>query len=316
MKREWYLTFHGGEGRSDLNSIHAYSAEGKKIGKVLDRSSLPADVELRELRGHVFGPDGDLYVANAYKENSEVLRFHGARDKNGRHGFRDIFVRNDVTKNPGLSHPFNIVFDAHGDLYVTSQNTSLVLRYHGPNSPAGEAGTPMPPAAHLAGTGSGKLSPGIFCASANVAPDGLKVVRKAVFASGFLYVADRDADCVRKYDAATGAFLLAITAPGMIDKPIHLVADGDTLYVGNRGNESVVKCDLKTGQVSSYIHPKSGGLNNPSGLALGNDGYLYVASRGSHQILRYRLSDGWPDKHPFIDKLEDEPEFIEAVDPR
>ena len=51
MKHEWYLTFHGGEGHNDLNSIHAYSADGKKLGKALDRSSLPADVELRELRG-------------------------------------------------------------------------------------------------------------------------------------------------------------------------------------------------------------------------------------------------------------------------
>jgi sugar lactone lactonase YvrE len=54
-------------------------------------------------------------------------------------------------------------------------------------------------------------------------------------------------------------------------------------------------------------------LKNPAGLAFGNDGFFYVASRGSRQILRYRLEDGRPDKHPFIDALADDPEFIEPV---
>ena len=313
MKRAWYLTFHGGDGRSDLNSIHAYAADGKGMGKALDRSSLPATVELRELRGHTFGPDGELYVANAFQDFSQILRFRGTRDKKGKHAFRDVFVQSDAVRNPGLSHPFNIVFDARGDLFVTSQNTSLTLRYHGPQSANGEPGTPMPLAPSLALMKNQKFSSGTFCASAKEVPDGLKVVRKAIFAAGRLYVADRDADCVRKYDPATGASLGAIVAPSMIDKPIHLAVSGDMLYIGNRGNESVVKCDLHSEQVMPFIHPKAGGLNNPSGLAIGDDGYFYVASRGSRQILRYRLSDGWPDKHPFIDHLEDEPEFIESV---
>ena len=313
MKHAWYLTFHGGEGRSDLNSIHAYTSDGKQMGKVLDRASLPATVELRELRGHTIGPDGDLYVANAFQDYSQILRFHGKRGKKGKHSFRDIFVQNDAVRNPGLSHPFNIVFNVHGDLFVTSQNTSLTLRYHGPKSTIGLPGTPMPLAASLAQVKNQKFSPGTFCASAKEVPNGLKVVREAVFAAGHLYVADRDADCVRKYEPGTGAYLGAIAAPGLLDKPIHLAVSGDVLYIGNRGNESVVKCNLRDEQVVPFIHPKSGGLDNPSGLAFGDDGYFYVASRGSRQILRYRLADGWPDKHPFVDGLDDEPEFIEPV---
>ena len=313
MNHEWYLTFHGGDGRSDLNSIHVYSADGKKLRKALDRSSLPADVELRELRGVTFGPDGDLYVANAFQDFSQIIRFHGTRDKEGKHAFRDVFVQNDAVRNPGLSHPFNIAFDAHGDMFVSSQNTSLTLRYHGPKSVAGQPGTPMPVAPSLALMKNHKFMPGTFCASAKEVPDGLKVVRKAIFAAGRLYVADRDADCVRKYDPITGRYLGAIAAPVLLDKPIHLAESGGVLYVGNRGNESVVKCDLHSEKVEPFIHPKAGGLDNPSGIAIGDDGYFYAASRGSRQILRYRLSDGWPDKHPFIDELEDEPEFIVLV---
>lgn len=314
MKRRWHLTFHGGPDRSDLNSIHVYSPEGRHIGKALDRTSLPADLELRELRGHTFGPDGDLYVANAFKEYSQIIRFHGAHDRRGKHAFREVFVWNDPIANPGLSHPFSITFDLRGDLYVTSQNTSLVMRYHGPNSIAGKPGSPMPLPESLARSKHRKFVQGTFCASAREVAHGLTVVRAAAFAQGFLWVVDRDADCVRKYEPVTGAHLDAIAARDLIDKPIQLAADGTTLYIGNRGNESVVKFDLLTGKMTPFNRPKSGGLNNPSGLAFGNDGWFYVGSRGSRQILRFRLSDGLPDARLFIDELEDEPEFIERID--
>ena len=314
MKRRWHLTFHGGADRSDLNSVHVYSSEGQHVGKALDRASLPEDLELRELRGHTFGPDGDLYVANAFREFSEIIRFHGTRDRRGKHSFREVFVRNDPVANPGLSHPFSITFDLRGDLYVTSQNASLTLRYHGPNSTAGKPGSPMPLPESLANLKRPKFPPGTFCASAADVAHGLTVVREAAFAGGFLWVVDRDADCVRKYDPATAAYLDAISAPGLIDKPIHLAVDGNTLYIGNRGNESVVKCDLPTKKVTPFIRPKSGGLKNPSGLAFGSDGWFYAGSRGSRQILRYRLSDGSPDARPFIDELQDEPEFLERAD--
>jgi DNA-binding beta-propeller fold protein YncE len=171
----------------------------------------------------------------------------------------------------------------------------------------------MPIAPALAKMNNRQFMPGTFCASAGEVPDGLKVVRKAVFAAGRLYVADRDADCVRKYDPDTGACLGVIAAPHLIDKPIHLVVNGGALYIGNRGNESVVKCDLHSENVVPFIRPKDGGLDNPSGMAIGEDGYLYVASRGTRQVLRYLLADGRADKHPFIDKLDDEPEFIALV---
>ena len=174
----------------------------------------------------------------------------------------------------------------------------------------------MPTAPSLALLKNQSFMPGTFRASAKEVPNGLAVVRRAVFGAGRLYVADRDADCVRKYDAVTGAHLGVIAAPGLIDKPIHLVVRDGILFAGNRGNESVVKCDLHSEQVAAFIHPKAGGLNNPSGLAFGDDGYIHMGSRGSRQVLRFRLDDGRPDQHPFIDRLDDEPQFIAPVSPR
>ena len=155
MPKEWYVSFHGGEEKTSLNNIHVYSADGKKLRKALNKKSLPEGVKLRELRGFAFGPDKDLYVVNAYFEYSEVVRFRGPLNKDGQHDFAGVFVKRHAELNPGIDHPFNLAFDSNGDLYVSSQNTNLVARYHGPLSKTGKPGTPMPlpePLAAPAGT--------------------------------------------------------------------------------------------------------------------------------------------------------------------
>ena len=144
MPKEWYISFHGGEEKASLNNIHVYSTEGQKLRKALNKKSLPSGIRLRELRGFVFGPDKNLYVVNAYFEYSEVLKFKGALNKDGQHDFANVFVKRHANFNPGIDHPFNLAFDFNGDLYVSSQNTNLVARYHGPSSKTGQPGTPMP----------------------------------------------------------------------------------------------------------------------------------------------------------------------------
>jgi streptogramin lyase len=311
MKKEWYLSFHGGEERKELNNIHVYSQSGRELRKALDTDHLPASVELRELRAHVFGPDGDLYIANAFRECSQILRFSRERDKHNQHRFHNIFIEFDQLTNPGLSHPFGVTFDHIGNLFVTSQNTNLVLRYHGPRTKL--AGKPLPLAPALAEMDIAEFAPGTFCAPAAKVANGLKAVRGILIADELLYVANRDADCINKFDPVTGADRGRVVAPGLIDKPIHLAAYGNNLYIGNRGNESIARYNLRTEIVRQFIAPRAGGLKNPSGLAVGNDGYIYVASRTSRQILRYRIEDGAADNRPFIDELQDEPQFITPI---
>jgi len=58
-------------------------------------------------------------------------------------------------------------------------------------------------------------------------------------------------------------------------------------------------------------------LSAPAGMALDKK-WLYVCSRESREVLRYRLNDGSPDSLPFIpcDELcdkDDGPEFILKV---
>ena len=57
------------------------------------------------------------------------------------------------------------------------------------------------------------------------------------------------------------------------------------------------------------IHPALG----PAGMAFGDDGFLYVASRNAKEILRYDATDGRPSGKPFIKDLADNPEFLMLV---
>jgi len=316
MPKEWYVSFHGGEEKTSLNNIHVYSTDGEKLRKALDKKSLAEGVKLRELRGFVFGPDKDLYVVNAYFEYSEILKFRGPLNKGGQHEFAGVFVKHHADLNPGIDHPFNVAFDSNGDLYVSSQNTNLVARYHGPLSKTGEPGTPMPLPEHL-DVEKIKLPPGTFVPSAKLATNGLLEVRAVIFApNGDLYIADRAADCVRIYQARTGHFLRdLISRADQVDKPIHLMLSPDSnyLFVGSGGNDSILRHDLRQNSTSVFITPKSGGLNGPAGMEFGDDGLLYVASRNTKEILRYDAKGGRPSGEPFIKNLGDNPEFLMLV---
>ncbi len=315
MPKEWYISFHGGEEKASLNNIHVYSTDGMKLRKALNKESLPEGIKLRELRGFVFGPDHNLYVVNAYFEYSQVLKFKGALNESGQHDFCEVFVKRHV-ENPGIDHPFNLAFDSEGDLYVSSQNTNLIARYHGPGSKEGKPGTPMPlpESLHLE---KAHFPPGTFVPSAKLASNGLMEVRAVIFASNNeMFVADRAADCVRIYEARTGRYLRNLSQQSdQLDRPIHLLLspDGRYLLIGSGGKDSIMRHDLRQTSTSVFVEPKSAGLNGPAGMAFGDDGFLYVASRNSKQILRYGGIDGRPRGKPFINDLEDNPEFLMLV---
>ena len=159
--------------------------------------------------------------------------------------------------------------------------------------------------------------PGTFIPSARLASNGLREVRAVIFApNNEMFVADRAADCVRIYEARTGRHLRNLSPQSdHLDRPIHLLLspDGRYLLIGSGGKDSVVRHDLRENSTSAFVQPKSAGLNGPAGMAFGDDGFFYVASRNSKQILRYRAIDGRPRGKPFINDLPDNPEFLMLV---
>jgi DNA-binding beta-propeller fold protein YncE len=311
----WYISFHGGDDDTDWNNIHVFDLAGKPLGKALATHTLPGGLELRELRGFEFGPDGALYVANAYQHASQVLRFTGDVNKHQQHEFIDIFVSRHQD-NPGLAHPFDVSFGPDQNLYVPSQDTNVVGRYYGPHGAGGHPGQPMPFPEALAHENVRHLPPGTFVPSAEHVPEGVRTVRRTLFGpGGDLFVADRDSNSVKRYETTSGK-LRAIYKHHKLEKPVHLVVrpDDGAVLVGSREQNAIFVLDPETEAIDMLVKPSAGGLDAPAGMAIGPDGKLYVCSRKGKSILRFDPQTGVPDPEPFISGLRDYPEFISLVE--
>jgi len=314
-----YLSFHGGTGAGNWNNIHAYDVGGTKIGKVLDKSSLSKKVDLRELRGFDLGPDGDLYVVNAFQHYSQVLRFSGAPDESGKHAFIDVFAEIDADSNPGLVHPFHIAFSPSGDLYVSAQDTNLVLRYWGPHATDGKPGEPMPlPPKLAASSGASELAPGSFVVSAKFAgkhnlPVGLQAVRDVHFdTSGRLLVVDEgtggNGRVLRMDDEGN-----VLEHAGCLPSPTHLVgvATEPTLYLSCKDDNAIWRSTGDSLDFRPWLQADD--LDAPAGMALNSEGSLFVASRLGNAVYRYRADEVPTREAVVVDGLKDHPEFLMLV---
>lgn len=307
----WYLSFHGGTERHSRNNIHVYSATGEELGKALNRRSLPNNIELRELRGFGFGPDSNLYVVNAYREASQILRFTGKSNPDGQHDFLDVFVAHHHDRNPQLVHPFNFAFCNAGNLHVSNQDTSCVSRYHGPHTEYPGLPMPLPEAIRE----SGQHAPGVFVPSMKHWEDGVCVVRDLLIGpDANLYVADRETDTVIIYEPGTGR-RVGVIRSDHLSKPIHLAVDPTNHYllIGNAGDDSVAGFEFTTKTCSKLIPSGACNLNGPAGMGFGQDGAFYVASRLSNEVLCFRFENGQALGRAFITGLEDNPEFLLSV---
>jgi hypothetical protein len=307
----WYLSFHGGTDRNSRNNIHIYSEAGEELGKALNRKSLPDHIELRELRGFDFGPDRHLYVVNAYREASQILRFTGKRNPDGQHDFLDVFVAHHHERNPQLVHPFNFAFCTAGNLHVSNQDTSCVSRYHGPHTIHPGLPMPLPEAIREIG----QHAPGVFVPSMKHWEDGVQVVRDVLIGpDANLYVADRDTNMVSIYNPETGQRIGVIRSEHL-SKPVHLAQDPTScfLLIGNAGNDSVARFEFATKICSILIPSGACNLNGPAGMGFGWDGAFYVASRLSKEVLCFRFEHGEAIGRTFITDLEDNPEFLLSV---
>jgi subtilisin-like proprotein convertase family protein/sugar lactone lactonase YvrE len=118
---------------------------------------------------------------------------------------------------------------------------------------------------------------------------------------GSLYVSDRNAHNVLRYDGATGAFLgtFVTAGSGGLNLPGSLLfgADGN-LYVTSEGSNSVLRYSGATGSfIDAFVPSGSGGLVAPRATTIGPDGDLYVESGGdfyspTNRVLRYDDATG------------------------
>lgn len=271
----WVISFHGGAatGPGPINTLATVQLSGP----------LPS---MRELRAFAVGPDGNLYVVNAYKGNSLILQFGPAASLPA--AYQTTFV-----DSKHLSHPFDLAFGPDGNLYVSNQDNHEINMFQGP----------------------GGTSPGAYIG--HFVKSGIKTLRGIACDGTYWYAADEKGGSgkgeVLIYDQKGNLQPQSIPVPD----PVHLVYDGGRyLYIGCGSSNDVQVFDTTNLSSSpSSIFGNSGAspaIDATAGLALPGDGNIYVASRKGSQVLQYPLSSPTSagTGSVFLDQLPDQPEFI------
>ena len=130
----FYITFHGGSVGTAINNVHVYDLiDGQPV--CITTAALqtpPGSPVLSELRDLVFGPSGNLFVINGYKDASQVLRYRGIPDADHRHAYQGIYA--DARVSDGIVHPFALAFDGSDNGYLSSQDSNVVTALKPPRA--------------------------------------------------------------------------------------------------------------------------------------------------------------------------------------
>jgi len=326
----WWISYRG-EGKTGIENIGVFEDDGtprKKHPLLLDPS--PDAHPLHIARGFALVGD-DLYIANAWRKDSHIARYH-------RHGDTFRFAGVVVTSKhvSAMVHPFDVELGDDGRLYVSCQDTNTVV------SIQPKTRKPGPVAAHLRKTfPDGNFLPGTLVASSegqlpevgdrapvNVpSPQGLKVVldkngkprhsvRGIVVHRKHLYVADEAGDAIKVFEVESGRLVARIRGRKLA-KPVHLILHGETLYIGAAGTGSILAFDIPAKPPRGKLKAPAvidGKLKAPSGFAIGPDGDFYVAERLKQRVRRFSAKG--KKKGTFIKGLPDMPEFLVHVPDR
>jgi hypothetical protein len=314
---DFLVTFSGeADGGNAINNVYVVSDKGE----VKTKNYLPIGTTYREFRGMAYGPDGDFYVAQAYKGNSAILQFSGVGS--GAVTYVGQFVT--PASSQGFLHPYQPVFHG-GNLFVSSQDTNVVTAFYGPGSQAGAPGAAMPLPSHLTKKyPSGVFYPGTFVPAyqaekgippnTSVPPEdgGLSFstsddsstsvggkqkthsVRGLAFdAAGYLYVADEANNRVAVF-AAEGAFVGAVTnsKDHSLSGPVTLCFDASArlLYIASPGDGRLYSYDtscVAQGDFTANSLLQDPDLEKASGIIVGPDNSLYTGDRKSNKIHKW-----------------------------
>jgi DNA-binding beta-propeller fold protein YncE len=326
----WWISYRG-EGKSGIENIGVFEDSGrprKEHPLLLDPS--PKAHPLHIARGFAL-VDDDLYIANAWRKDSHIARYRRNGDT---FHYAEIVV---ATKHvSAMVHPFDVELGDDGRIYISCQDTNTVVAVL-PTSRK-----PAPLAAHLEKTfPDGNFLPGTIVASARgklpeagerpprdvPSPQGLKVmldakgrprhsVRGIIVHRKHLYVADEAGDAVKIFDVKTGKLVARIKG-NKLTKPVHLILNGETLYIGAAGSGSILAYDIPAKPPRGKLKARTvidGKLKAPSGFAIGPDGDIYVAERLRQRVRRFSIKG--KKKGTFIGDLPDMPEFLVHVPDR
>ena len=226
---------------------------------------------LYQPRGMAIGVDGDVFVAA--RDPASVLRFDGETGD-----YLGVFA--DVSIAGEDQRAGEVIFGPGGDLYVSTGNNNSVLRFHGQTGAF--LGEFVPPGLDGLGQAWGMA----------FGPDGDLYVGSGLTEEVLRYhppaVVGDPAEFVEVFASGNGLLNPWDVAFG---------TDGH-LYVASSGTDEVLRfqgpnsLDMPGAFIDPFIPARTGGLDGPRGLTFNDDGYLYVVSQVTNQVLRYNASTG------------------------
>ncbi|MBM4005276.1 MAG: phosphatase PAP2 family protein, partial [Planctomycetes bacterium] len=240
------------------NGVTRYDA---LTGAFVDQFIAAGDHGLWYLGGMDFGPDGNLYIANAYSGGS-ILVYDGSSG--------DFLSEIVPPGGSGLVDPRGLTIGPDGNIYVASDRGSTkILKF----STSGDF-----QGVFVDGVGQGLTN--------GVSP---------VFSpGGDLYVAEYDTGRVLRYDGTSGAFVETLIGAGAAGlgrtSALTFLATGDLLVSDFSGNR-LMKFDGTTGGFEG-VFSEGGPLSGPYGALLDGFNNLFVASYLGNRVLRYDATTG------------------------
>ena len=200
------------------------------------------------------GLDSELYISHPLF--NEVNRYET---------ISGLFVDTLISGEQTLLQGPRYIAMHNGSIFVSSANNNEVIRYDGTTGDFIEV---------FVKPDSGSLD----------SPHGL-----AFDDNGYLYVSSNDNYRVLRYDS-NGGFVddFIPSRTGGLKEPRGLLYDNGYLYVSSFVGNNVMKFDIATKEFDLYPVP------GPEGLALSDDGLLYVASSVTNQI--YEINPTLPAK--------------------
>lgn len=105
-----------------------------------------------------------------------------------------------------------------------------------------------------------------------------------------IIVSDTNNDCVQIFDQE-GNFVHQFgssgSGKGQLKQPFGVATDGELILVVDSGNKRI-QVFRRDGSFVSMIESKEDPLNQPRGIAITDDGHVYVADRDNHCVKKYR----------------------------
>ncbi len=174
-------------------------------------------------------------------------------------GFLGDFV---PSGSGGLGTPDGLAWGADRNLYVASNDSSQVLRYHGRTG------------AFL----------GVFASEGLSQPGNLQFGP-----DGFLYVCEKQLGQVIRFDPETGELFDVFIEGDELTRPVGLTWKDDVLYVGDFfGSNGVLQYDAKTGEFLGTLAP----LPRTLIVRIGPDGNLWASAHPTDNISIFDTTTG------------------------